>query len=58
MMPSVTSLPVLGALGAAGGTVYLLARLRAYSDAPGADWFRLVLGLQTVYTPSTGSGSS
>ncbi|MEZ3116345.1 histidine kinase N-terminal 7TM domain-containing protein [Halobaculum sp. MBLA0147] len=55
-MPSVTSLPVLGALGAAGGTVYLLVRLRAYSDAPGADWFRLVLGLQTVYTAAYGIG--
>lgn len=55
-MVSPLSLPVLGSLGAAGGTIYLLSRLRHHRDSPGADWFLAVLAAQTVYTLAYGVG--
>lgn len=55
-MVSPLSLPVVGSLGAAGGTLYLLSRLRHHRDSPGADWFLAVLAAQTIYTLVYGVG--
>lgn len=55
-MVSVGAWPVVLAVGAAVGTVYLIAALWRHRGAPGANWFLVVLGLQAVYTALYGVG--
>jgi PAS domain S-box-containing protein len=55
-MVSALAWPVLGSLGAAGGTVYLVSRLLRYRDSPGANWFIAVLVTQVLYTTIYGVG--
>jgi signal transduction histidine kinase len=48
--------PVLGSLGAAGGTLALVWYLRDLRDRPGASWLIAVLGVQFVLTASYAVG--
>jgi len=55
-MESVAAWPVVLSLGAAAGSGYLVVALWRHRGAPGANWFLVVLGLQTLYTGAYGLG--